>query len=330
MRNLLLSRLDDVTRPATGGKVAPVDLQRGVKTHAILFRATADVTIAGAAGGAVKEEGFQRLINSLQLTENGQPVIDISGRMLAFATERNSKQAANIGTLASAAAQANTILRADFVLSFADIYGGEPSETCFVERDARFPTKLVFDFASDAQAALITGTGLTLNSLTIEIVQEYDPNSQVMPFFIPRVRRHASNGITGSPTGFRTNLTFEAGNRVAEVIAHALSDNATSDAMFTQNVTFRGDKRRFVDAVNFRTLLNELRRFYVRPTPRAGYLPIFSRFYGKLSECILANQDDNWRIEADMTGPGTTNVLDVHSFELAHYPGYTRDLPTGW
>jgi hypothetical protein len=329
MRNILYSRLDDISRPAAGGLAAPVELLRGVKTHALLVRATLQVTISGGAGGSVKEEGISKLIEAFRLTENGKPVIDLTGRMLGYITSKHSRQTANIGVLSATAAATYTV-RADYVLPFADIYGADPGETCFVERDSRFPTKLQVQFAADAQGALITGTGLVVDSFGLEIVQMYDPNSKTMPFFLPRIRKTSSNNITGSPTGFRTMVLPESANRVADVVAHAISDGVTVDTMFTGNVTFRGDKIRLIDNVNFRTVLNEFRRFYNAPTVRAGYLPILSRFYGKLSECIIASQDDNWRLEADMTGPGTTNTLDVFTFELEAVPGYTRDLPASW
>lgn len=324
--------LTTVQRNSQGGQSAPIDLLRAVKTHAIILDIEMDVTIAGAGGGNVVAEGIQSVIQLMQLKENGKPTVEITGKMLGYHTERASRQAANIGTLAAATAQANTIVRAQLVLDFASIFGADPSETAYVERDARFPTALVFTFANaaDAESALISGTGLTVNSYVVNITQMYDPNSRVMPFFLPRIRRTTSGAIVGTQTGFKTLLYPEGNNRVQSVVLHAVSDGATSAAVINGAVTLRGDRVRYIDGASFRVLLSELRRFFDAPVPSAGYLELPSRFYGKLSECYIASQDDNWRAEVDCTNPGTTTVIDAYTFELEAIPGYTRDLPAGW
>lgn len=329
-RNIRYQRLGTVQRTANGGKAPAVELLRGVKTHALLFHVKADVTIAGAAGGAVNAEGLARLINSLFLKENGKPQFEMTGRALSFFTSRAQKQAANVDSLANASAQANTILRADFVMDFASIYGADPGETCYIEKDARFPTTLEFEFAADAQAALISGTGLTLNSLTIDVTQMYDPNSALMPFFLPRLKRLTSAAIVGTQASFRIPLLPESGNRVGGIVLHSVVDNVTNPSVLTGDVTIRGDKIRYLDAVPFRTLLNEMRRFRDGITPSAGYLELDFRTYGKLSEMYTASQDDNFRAELAATNPGTTATIDAYLMELEAVPGYTRDIPANW
>lgn len=324
--------LATIQRASGGGQAAPVELLRAVKTHAILLDVEMDITIVGAGGGNVVAEGIQSIMSLVQLKENGKPTVEMTGKLLGYYTEKASRQAANIGSLANANAQANTIVRAQFAIDFASIYGADPSETCYVERDARFPTQLVLSFlnAADAEAALIDGTGLTVNSYIVNVTQMFDPNSRVMPFFLPRIRRTTSGAIVGTQTGFRTLLYPEGNNRVQSVILHSIVDGATSAAVLNGLVTLRGDKIRYVDAVSFRQLLAELRRFYDAPVPAASYLELPSRFYGKLSECYVASQDDNWRAEVDCTNPGTTAVIDAYTLELEAIPGYTRDLPAGW
>lgn len=330
MRNIMYQTLAQVTRSASGGQAAPVELLRAVKTHALLLDVTADITIVGAGGGTVNAEGMQRLLSLVQLKENGKPTVEMTGQFLGYESNAATRQGANIGVLASAGAQANTIVRANFVLDFASIFGADPAETCYVERDARFPTQLIVTFAADAQAALISGTGLTLNSLVITVTQMFDPNSRVMPFFLPRIRRTTSAAVTGTQTGFKTLLYPEGNNRVQSVVLHALTDGVTNSSVITGNVTLRGDKVRYIDTIPFRTLLAEMRRFSGSPTPAASYLELPCRFYGKLSECYVASQDDNWRTEVDCTNPGTTTVFDAYTKELEAIPGYTRDLPVGW
>jgi hypothetical protein len=333
MRNIMYQPLSTIQRNSGGGQAAPVDLLRAVKTHAIILDVELDVTIVGAGGGNVVAEGLQSMISLLQLKENGKPTVELTGKALGYLTQRACRaQGANIEALANAGAQANTILQGQFIVDFASIYGADPSETAYVERDARFPTQLVLTFpnAADAEAALIDGTGLTVNSFIVNVTQMFDPNSRVMPFFLPRIRRTTSSAVVGTQTGFKTMLYPEGNNRVQSVILHAITDGLTNANVINGNVTLRGDRVRYIDAVPFTTLLSELRRFFDAPAPSAGYMELLSRFYGKLSECYIASQDDNWRTETDATNPGVTTVLDAYTLELEPIPGYTRDLPTGW
>lgn len=330
MLNLRQQTAAALVRVAGTNLSAAVDLLKGVKKHRIYLQIIADVTITGAAGGTVNPEGILRLIDEIRMLENGRPTVQVSGQALGYLTARNSRGVPNIGALASAAAQTNTIIRADLVLDFAEISGAIPAETAYVERDARFPTQLQAQWAADPQAALISGTGLTLNSLQIVPVEEFDPTSLQMPFFLPRIKRSQSPAITGPQASFTQLLYPEGSNRVARHLFHARSNGATTDGAFTGQVTIRGDKTRYLDTVDFRTVLAMRRYECENPVQRAGYLEFNWRKYGKLSECYFAGQDNNLRLEAAVTNPGGTTVLDVYSVELEPVPGYTADLPQGW
>jgi hypothetical protein len=330
VKTITMQTIGSVSRAAAGGRSAPVEQIRGVKTHALLFGLDLDITIVGAGGGAVNAESTQRLIDLIVIKENGIPRVELTGRMLAYFTSRAQKQAANIGVLAGAGAQANTLVHADFVIDYASIYGADPAETAFVELDARFPTTIEVTWAADANAALISGTGLTLNSAALSISQMYDGASKLMPFFLPRIKRTTSKPITGVQSAFSIPLLPERQNRIESLVLHSLVDGVTSTALLTGQVTFRGDRVRFIDAVDRRTLLNEQRRFFDAPVPALSYLELNQRTYGKLSEMVVGNQDENLRVEAAVTGSGTTALIDVYSKELEVVPGYTRAIPEGW
>lgn len=327
MRNIRYQPLQTITYVA--GKAPGIEIIRGVKTHAILFRVAAQATITGGAGGTVNAEGLQRLIERVKIIENGQTTIEVTGRALGYLTGRAQRQAANINQL-SATAAATYQLSADFVLDFASIYGADPSETCYVERDSRFPTVIEVTFTTNPQTALISGTGLTLDSMSIAPTQMYDPVSQVMPFFLPRIKLVSSGSITGTITGFPVYLYPEAGARVESVLLHALTDGVTTATVLNGNVTLRGDKYRYVDTVSRYTMLNEARRFLNFPAVSLSYFELFSRFYGKLSEMYISGQDDNLRVEADVTNGGTASTFDAYLLQKLPIPGYTRALPQGW
>jgi hypothetical protein len=326
MRNVRYQTLRTISY--VQGKAPGIEILRGVKTHALLFRLTAQVTIAGGAGGTVNAEGVQRLINRVKIIENGETTIEVEGRMLGYLTGRAQRQAANINQLSSAA-NGTYQLSADFVIDFASIYGADPSETCYVERNSNVPTMIEFEFNA-AQASLISGTGLTLDSFSIVPTQMFDPVSKVMPFFLPRIKLVTSDAVTGSVSQFPVFLYPEAGARIESVILHSVTDNVTNANVLNGTVTLRGDKFRYVDRVDRNTILNEHRRFRSFPAPSLAYLEFDSRFYGKLSEMFVTGQDDNFRAEVDATNPGTNTTFYAYLLEKLPIPDYTRAIPEGW
>ena len=330
MLNLRKETLGSISRVAGQAKAPVVEIRRGVKTHRLGFEVALSVTIAGSSGGTVNSEGLLRCIESIRLLENGSPTVDISGRMLGFLTGRAQRQAASIGALSAATAATYTIA-ASLVLDFASVFSAVPSESAYVERDARFPTQIEVTFASDIQGALISGTGLTVNSLTITPWQEFDPNSTKMPFFLPRIKRASSAAITATVTRFPILLYPEGENRVEAHIFHGLVDGVTNANIFNGNVTYRGDKTRYIDALPYLALLNAQRIERNFPAASAAYMEINNRRYGQLSEAYYAGQDNNLRLEADVTLPsGSAATFDVYSLELEPIPGYTSALPQGW
>lgn len=310
------------------GKAPGIEMLRGMKTHALLFRLDAQVTITGGAGGTVNAEGVQRLINRVKIIENGETTIEVEGRMLGYLTGRAQRQAANITQLSAATAATYTI-SADFVLDFASIYGADPSETCYVERNSNVPTLIEFEFNA-VQASLISGTGLALDSFTLTPTQMYDPESKVMPFFLPRVKLVTSDSVSGTVSQFPVFLYPEAGARIESAILHSITDGVTNASVLNGTVTLRGDKFRYVDRVDRRTILNEHRRFRNFPAPSLAYLEFDSRFYGKLSEMFITGQDDNFRAEVDATNPGAATSFYAYLLEKLPIPDYTRAIPAGW
>lgn len=330
MLNIREEILPTVNRPSIGGKSVPVEIRRGVKSHSMQFHLRLDVTIVGAAGGAVRAEGTQSVIETLYLKENGKPKIELSGLALAYFSARGQRQAPSVGVLANAAAQANTILDAYFTLEFASLFGADPSETCYAETDARYPTTLEVEWSKTPEAVLITGTGLTLNAATLEVMQEFDPNSNIPPFFLPRITRKTSEGIAAVQNRFKVLLFGEGANRIESVLLHSLVDGFSSDLLLTGAVTLRGDKQRYIDEVGADIINNTQRRSFDNPVVRRAYTELWLRKYGKLSEMLLGKQDDNLRVECGVAAPGTSRVFDMFLLEKEVVPGYTRELPAGW
>jgi hypothetical protein len=327
MRNIRYQTLRTISY--VSGKAPGIELIRGVKTHRLGIGLRAQVTIAGGLGGSVRAEGVERLVPRLKLIENGETTVELTGRLLSYLTARAQKQAAAISQLSSAA-NGTYQLSADWVIDFAHVWGADPSETAYVERDSRFPTLLEIEFAANPQAELITGSGLTLDFLRVIPFQMYDPLSTVMPFYLPRYKLITSDAVTGTQVDFPIFLYPEAGARVEAVVLHALTDGASNPSVLNGNVTLRGDKFRYVDRVDRLSMLNETRTYFSFPVPSLSYFEFNSRFYGKLSEMFITGQDDNFRAEVDCTNPGTSTVFNALLIEKLPVPGYTRALPDRW
>lgn len=322
-------QLTVIVRPAAGGAAAPIDLLRGVKTHVVALRYDASVTIAGGAGGTVNAEGVERTMERVRILENGTPTIDMTGRMLGFYTALGQRQALAVTQL-SAATAANYTLSGDFLLDFASIWGGDPGETCYMERNSQAPTQLEITWAPDAQAALISGTGLTVNSMQVTPMQIYDPLSSKLPIFLPRHKFVTSNALVAGQD-FDFKLIPDAGMRVGGVLIQSLADNVTVDTILNGRITIQDDAKQYWDRVNRFTQLNQMRQQFNFPAARLGYLYCnFSR-YGKLSEMYNTGQGDNFRFTADVATPGTANQLYGGLKEYLPVPGFTRGpLPAGW
>lgn len=331
MLQILDKTLETINRQAGGGLSKPVDLLVGMKTHALFVEVEAVVDISGGTtSGTPTAEGLSRLIDQVRIRENGETTVDLDGRLLQYLTDRGLASAATFDSLATGDVQTTT-LRGNYVLSFASIFGADPSETAYIARNSRFPLQFDVNFTSDVAGALIAGGDrvVAVTSMTVRVTQQYDPISTKAPFFVPRIQRIGSNAFVGAVNNFPVLIYPEGGHRVQGVVAHGLSDGVTA-AMLTGDVSFRGDSQRYVDEVPFRTVLNELRRYFPGLTPQAGYLDLNFRRYGKLSECFLAGQDQNPRLVLDVNGGGTVNTFEVATLELAVLDGITRPLPPGW
>lgn len=310
-----------------------VDLVRGVKSHMLQLSISAQVTIAGSSGGAVIARGIMNLIKEIRLLENGNPQYDTIGEILDYLTSRDQETRAVVVDLPNANAGTHTI-SAEWLIPFSEIMGADPAETAYVDRDSRFPTQIEVTFATTGDdGILISGTGSTINSATVIPIQMYDPVTDVMPFFLPRMEKVTSKPFAGTMPNFEFDLNPRPGYRLEGVILRSVTDGVTNDTVLNGNITFRGDKVRYVDAIPATSLLNNTRRFLkpgIAPFARLGIVEFLFRFYGKLSENFVTGQDSNPRIIADVTNGGTSSWLEAYLIEREAVPGFTRALPAGW
>lgn len=333
MRLQTVSQIAPISLTAGTSKGNLVDLIRGVKTHHLMFELAVGVTIAGGAGGAVVPRGIFNLLQRLRLLENGNPQFDLIGEILDYLTSRDQETRAFVVDIASAAAASYTTT-AQWILPMAEIMGADPAETAYVDRDSRFPTQIETTWVTTGDnGVLITGTGSTITSINVKVSQMYDPVTDVMPFFLPRIEQVQSNPFTTTKTNFEFDLNPRPGYRLESIILRSVTDGVTNDAVLNGNVTLRGDKVRYVDTLPANTFLNTNRRFLkpgIAPFARLGMLEFLLRHYGKLSEQYVVGQDSNLRFIVDVTNPGGSSHLEAYMIQRETVPKFTRALPAGW
>lgn len=312
---------------------APLDLIRGVKTHALLFDVLADVTIAGAAGGAVQPEGLQSLIDFVRLSENAVAKTEVPGPLLAYLTNRDQLLASPIGALANADAQANTLLRGVFALRFATLIAADPGETAFVELNSAVPAQVRIGAVLNQAAALITGAGLVVNRLSVGVYQEFDPITQTMPLFLPRILPlNAVPVPVGAQNRFVIPIVPDENHRLESVIIRSVRNGLTDDNLWNGPLTLRGDSdRRYLEDVEPRVILAQSRATFPGiEVTRPGWLELHFRKYGKLSEMFKPGENVNLRIEAAVNNPGGDAQFQV--FQIGREPvrGFTGAIPADW
>jgi hypothetical protein len=310
-----------------------VELVRGVKTHHLMLSVVASVTIAGSSGGSVIARGIMNLLSRLRLLENGNPQFDLIGEILDYLTSRDQESRAVVVDLTAATAATYTI-SAEWVLPFSEIMGADPAETAYVDRDSRFPTQLETTWTTTGDnGILISGTGSTVNSINATLSQLYDPVTDVMPFFLPRMEVVQSAPFTGTKANFEFDLNPRPGYRLESIILRSVTDGVTNDTVLNGNVTLRGDKVRYIDTMPAKTVLNMNRRFLkpgIAQNVRLGLLEFLTRYYGKLSEEYVVGQDSNLRFIVDVTNGGSSSHLEAYLIERETVPGFTRALAAGW
>jgi len=337
MHTFIRQPLTIIQNPGIGGGKAPVqDMLRGVKTHSLYARLFGNVVVATGGAGNVRDESYANIISEFRVLEGGTPIVDVTGPVWSYITKKFSRQiTANVaGTglpaTGSALAAATYPIEVDFRLDFAEIFSaGDPAETCLIDTQVAVKTQVEVTWAATTANVIGTAnpTNVNLTGLSIQFVQKYDSAAGALPYFVPRIFRGPSSGqISGTSTDYPTLFYPQGSNRIQSVLLRSVTDGFTNDGVLTNTVTLRGDRTKYWDKVQFQEVLDEFGRYFDNPTTRAGYLDFWLRENGKLSEMFIAGQDQNPRILADVTNPGTTSVFEWYTFELESVDGVTAPL----
>jgi hypothetical protein len=337
--------------PSGSGIYAPQDLQRGVKTRRLFGLISGSVVVAGGGAGNVQTEAYPNLISRFRLLEGGNPLFDLSGPMLAYLSNRGSKQAlvgTGLPTAGSALAAGTYAIQFPFQISFATPQkdaAGDPSETILVDSvPGNVRTQVEVTWAVNTSNILgnANPTSVNVSGLTAQFTQEFDTAAGTAPYFLPRIFRGVSPQITGTQLNFQVPIYPNGANRVQHVTFRSLTDGFTTGSpaggalggILNGLVTFRGDRTKYVDQAQYQYVLNRLAEYFEQANstggePSSAYLDFWFRSDGKLSEMYIGGQDQNPRLLADVTNPGTVSNLEWYTEELESLQGVTTPLIAG-
>jgi hypothetical protein len=321
------------------GKAPLVDLLRGVKTHRLAMHLQGNVVVASGGAGNVTAEAYQNIFSEIRMLEGGNPNFDLSGPMLGYLTNRNRRQAAiwsGLPSAGSALAAGTYAIAADFTIDFANPTNaaGDPSETVLMDVLANVKTQLEVTWNINGTGiGTATPTAVTLSGLTVQATQLYDASQGTAPYFLPRVFRGTSSGsFSSAQSKFPVNIYPQGTNRVQGVIFRGVTAGLTDSTVWqmTGTFNFRGDRTKYYDSVQFYEAFDEFGQQFFQPAEASpsGYLDLNFRKYGKVSECYIGGQDQNPRLEADVTSSGTSTI-EWYTLELETVSGVTAPLPSG-
>lgn len=319
-------------------KASLVNCNTGVKTRNYKIKVVCNVTITGGSGGSWITNGIDTLITLFRILENNQPTHTLNGTVLAYLTNR--QQLLPIQRVIPGAITAATYnVEAYYQIAFAERNAADPSETSYVDLNAANLTQHEWTVTTLASSVtdgiLITGTGSVLNSVSITAVQTYDPVTQVMPYFLPRIEQFSSNPISSSTSagqGYNFYLNLASGIRAESILLQAYANGVPVTTALVGSITVRGDKYLYYTNIGTDQLLQEQYDISPAITPALSLIEIPFRKDGKLSEMFISGQDTNFRIVADITVSGGNPVTLVATvIERLPVAGFTRGpLPANW
>lgn len=323
--------------PFASGKAPLVDMLRGVKTHKVCIHIQGNLVVSTAAAGNVGPEAYANIFTQVRILEGGTPRIDISGPVLGYLTNRNRRQAASLTGLPAAGsslAVGTYPIAADFAIDMAQFTNaaGDPTETAFMDALPNVRTQLEITWSTtNVGIGTANLTNISLAGLTVQPTQVYDASAGQAPYFLPRIYRGVSNNFTAATTKFPIFIYPQGVNRVQAVIFRGVTASVTDGTVW--NVTlpgtfnFRGDRTKYWDSVEEYEAFDEFGQNFWQPAQSFNYLELNFRRYGKLSECYVGGQDQNPRLEADVTS-GSTSAIEWYTLELETVQGVTAPLPS--
>lgn len=349
MLTILTSQVSVIPAVTSGsGKFTPQDLQRGVKTRRLYGRIFGNVVVATGGAGNVQTEAYPNITQQFRLLEGGNPLYDLSGPFQAYLTNRGAAQPrVGTGLPAAGSALAAGTYPIDYPinLQFASnprYAAGDPSESSLVDTmKGNVRTQVEQTWAPNTINVLGTANPGNVNfaGLALQITQEFDVAAGTAPYFLPRVFRGVSAQIVGTQQNFEVRYLPQGANRVAHVTFRSVTDGLTTGSLaggalggiLNGLISHKGDRTKYIDQAQYQYGLDRLAFFFnnansVGGEPTSAYLDLYLRSDGKLSEMYIGGQDQNPRLLADVTNPGTLSELEWYTEEMESLNGVTTPL----
>lgn len=318
------------------GSRIPFELNHNVQTWGLYARSRMDLSIAaGAADGTVRNRGSVLAgIRRISMEDNGEEKTIVDARVAKVFAEMLAEQALDDFTrLASGAVQANTILHEMLPLHFALPRLVRPFETVFMEADVKKDIRFWVETVPDLRAALSSGNDRTwtINSWTLELGQEFDPDTQLRPFYVPVMREIARDVLAVAP-GADHPIRIETDAPLAGIVVQQEAGGfEVTDIIDAAQL--QSDSRDFQRGAFTQDFLRQYQQTkFAGEVADGGYLRYWFCQGGKLSNALDPRREPGLSLLVNVDGLSAvagTNIIHVWGLELREVPGITRPFVEG-
>ncbi len=324
-----------IVSPPPNNVTTKSDLIRKVRTLLVQFRVRATVTLAGGPATAILNRGsILSAFNRFGTDENGFRPIDADPTMLEIAHEMLAPRVTDLGRVRlTNPANGAYALEESVFLPFANVQVAGPTETAYMERNPQQQFSAFVERGADSLVNTIVqtpGTAL-ISAVSVNVTQRYDLERTKKAYFVPIIRHLADVIVPGASSNFIIKL--ESTNYCQGLIVKQYTSGAGEVADIISSMALRADGRDFIgpQQVPYEELQAEAQMEFAGDCVPAGYLPIWFRKGGRLSNIVNANSLSNWRVEATVApsaavGAGTSSIR-IMSLELVAVPGLTNPPP---
>lgn len=169
-------------------------LINGKQSYGVLLTARARLRILNNAATLLRNRGsVWALFNEVGVEENGKDTFICDGRVLRFLTEVHAPS--TLTAVRGAVGVATYNLSEAAVIWFAHPLSAQPSEVTYLERDARQFLNVFATLHPALDQRLVTagaggaGVDAIVDGVSITVQHIYDPTTQGLPYFVPRMRQ---------------------------------------------------------------------------------------------------------------------------------------------
>ena len=329
------SQSAQIVAPPFNSAVTKTDLIRKVRTLLIQLRARGTVTLAGGPATAILNRGsLLAAFDRFGTDENGFQPITADPMLLQIMAQMMAPRDFDKGRVRlTNPANGAYDLEESVFLPFGSILAAVPTETCYMERN---PQQQFSAFVQLGPASVVgrlvqtPGTAL-LSNVTVDVVQRYDLQRERKAIFLPQIRHLAEVQVNGASPNFVVKL--ESVNYLQGLVIQQTTTGAGEVDDIITSLALRADGRDFIgpQQIAYEELQAEAQMEFSGDCVPAGYLPIWFRSSGRLSNIVNANSLANFRVEANVApsaavGAGTS-IIRVLALELVSVPGLTNPPP---